>query len=394
MRVLFVDDDVQILRGLARMIECEVEEWEVETAESGAEALAILAEEQFEVIVSDMRMPSMDGAELLQVVEQQFPEVMRLVLSGQADCETVMRGMMPMHQFLSKPCDKDILIQAIRRAETLYANVDSLEVLAAIGQANYLPAPAQVVKEIQDELNSEHCSSSSLAHVVSREPLLVAQILKLANSAIFGLRQPVTDVEKGISTIGVDVLSSLALALSMFPDEGNESRWADRVFKHSTQVATIGKRLAVHEKLDSEATQLIASAGLLHDIGKLVLLNAFGERYKQLFDAGVDRIESSSERDEFGVSHAVVGAYLLQMWGVPERLTDIVATHHSPLLCAESSIESQVVFAANWIAGDCVTDWRSALADSENVKPSVHEFLDRLERWKAENEEFLEKQEK
>ena len=90
MRILLVDDEEQILRGVSRLISCEEDEWEVETATSSSDALTLLSQQEFDVVVSDMRLPGMDGAELLEKVCQQYPSILRIVLSGQADRETVL----------------------------------------------------------------------------------------------------------------------------------------------------------------------------------------------------------------------------------------------------------------------------------------------------------------
>jgi DNA-binding NtrC family response regulator len=115
-RVLFVDDDSDVLRGMRRVMRLLREEWEAEFVPDGSEALETLAKTPFDVIVSDMRMPGMDGADLLTEVRNRYPGVARVVLSGNCDQEMARRGQALAHQFLTKPCDVTVLKDALAKA--------------------------------------------------------------------------------------------------------------------------------------------------------------------------------------------------------------------------------------------------------------------------------------
>ena len=216
MKILLVDDEQQILRGVSRLIGCERDEWEVTTSLSGEEALGILNHETFDVVVSDMRMPGMDGAQLLEEIGKRYPQILRLVLSGQADRETVLRAVRPMHQYLAKPCQPDSLIDAIDRAGIMQETILSSDALNAIGQANCMPTLPVIASEINQELNSDNYTFKSVAKIVSQDPVLSARILQLSNSAIFGQQNPVVDIEQGVSLIGTDMVCSLAMAFRSF----------------------------------------------------------------------------------------------------------------------------------------------------------------------------------
>ena len=108
-RILFVDDEPMILQGIQHSLRGMRAEWEVALANSGAEALETMAQAPFDVVITDMRMPGMDGAQLLDLVKVKFPRTVRIILSGQSDRETILRSVGPSHQYLSKPCDLDEL---------------------------------------------------------------------------------------------------------------------------------------------------------------------------------------------------------------------------------------------------------------------------------------------
>ncbi|MEO7650489.1 MAG: response regulator, partial [Bryobacteraceae bacterium] len=103
-QLLFVDDEPKVLEGLKRSLRPMREDWNMSFVTSGAEALQTLEQAPFDVIVSDMRMPVMDGAQLLNEVRQRFPQVVRIVLSGQSDKELIYQSIAATHQYLDKPC--------------------------------------------------------------------------------------------------------------------------------------------------------------------------------------------------------------------------------------------------------------------------------------------------
>src|SRR5918912_3063921 len=134
MRVLFVDDEPRVLDGLRRMLRTKRHQWQMRFAASGAEALAVLAGEPADVLVTDMRMPEMDGAALLAQVRERYPRIVRMVLSGHSDRDASMRALEVAHQFLNKPCDAATLTDTIERAVALHGQLDREAVRRAVGQ--------------------------------------------------------------------------------------------------------------------------------------------------------------------------------------------------------------------------------------------------------------------
>ncbi|WP_054650256.1 response regulator [Salidesulfovibrio brasiliensis] len=118
-RVLFVDDEKNVLNGLRRMLRSIRDEWEMDFAPGGAEALELVGKKEYDLVVSDMRMPGMDGAELLTKVQELSPETVRIVLSGHSEQNMVMKSVKPAHQFLSKPCSSEQLLQTLKEAYRL-----------------------------------------------------------------------------------------------------------------------------------------------------------------------------------------------------------------------------------------------------------------------------------
>jgi DNA-binding NarL/FixJ family response regulator len=114
-RILFVDDEPQVLDGLRDLLWRQRRLWDVDFAAGGDAALLALSRQPFDVVVADLRMPGMDGATLLERVQQDHPGVARIILSGEAERATMLRALRVADHFLGKPCDLSVLMAAIEK---------------------------------------------------------------------------------------------------------------------------------------------------------------------------------------------------------------------------------------------------------------------------------------
>src|SRR5690348_15816723 len=114
-RVLFVDDETAVLEALQRSLYKHCDQWDMSFVTSGSEALTVLEAGPCDVIVSDLRMPQMDGVKLLEMVRAKYPGVVRIALTGCVERETALRASGVVHQYLTKPCDQDELVESIDR---------------------------------------------------------------------------------------------------------------------------------------------------------------------------------------------------------------------------------------------------------------------------------------
>jgi len=117
--ILFVDDEVRLINGLRRMLFRQRDSWGMYFALSGFEALDILSKNSIDILITDMRMPQMDGAELLVKIVEKYPGVIRIILSGHSDEELILKSVRTAHQFIAKPVSAEILVNSINRAMQL-----------------------------------------------------------------------------------------------------------------------------------------------------------------------------------------------------------------------------------------------------------------------------------
>src|SRR3984957_5344026 len=178
-RILFVDDEDFALRGLERLLRSMREEWDMEFVDSGEKALARMNGAAFDVIVSDMRMPGMNGAELLNEVMKHHPKTVRLILSGYADRDLIMKCVGSTHQYLSKPCDADALKMTVRRAAELERTMKTDALRQLVTRCVELLSVPAVFSEMVEALQNPETDVGTIGAIVVKDGAMTVKILKL-----------------------------------------------------------------------------------------------------------------------------------------------------------------------------------------------------------------------
>lgn len=348
-RILFVDDEPNILQGLRRMLRPMRNEWETHFAGGADEALEIMAEGGFDVVVTDMRMPGKDGAALLAAVRERHPETARIILSGHAEQEMAIRSVAATHQFLAKPCDADTLrttVQRTCRLRGLLASERLRKITAEIGQ---MPSVPEVYERISAEMGKDEPSLAEISAIVSQDLGMTAKLLQLVNSAFFGLRRHVASVDHAVAYLGMDVIRSLVLSESAFKsyDHARGGVSPDALMRRGRRVAGLAKAIARHESDNKVLADEAFQAGMMHELGKLILCAELPDEYAKVaaqVSAGTPQDEA--ERAAFDVTNGEVGAYLLGLWGLSDGIIEAIACHREPARTAVAGFEPLVAVHA------------------------------------------------
>jgi putative nucleotidyltransferase with HDIG domain len=333
-RIIFVDDELNVLQAMRRSLHAMRSEWNMEFVAGGAEALAALKASPADVIVSDMRMPGMDGWQLLTEVRKLYPQTVRLILSGHAEATSIMRAVGMAHQYLAKPCESAAIKSAIVQTLKLRHLVSNDQLIALVGQVSTLPSAPKAFQEILTCLQDPNGSMADVARIIGRDVAMTANVMKMVNSAFFGARQPIITTDRAVAYLGLDTLGALVLAHSVFKS-GRPTSLAgfslEQLWSHSLQTALAARAIALCEKLSSGEAEKAFLAGVLHDVGKIV----FATRT-------IPTIGAAMSSAEYGMlmqaHHAEVGAYLLGLWGFPNPIVEAVAFHHIPSLAAAEGL--------------------------------------------------------
>jgi HD-like signal output (HDOD) protein len=345
--ILFVDDEKHIIDGLNRMLHPHKNEWDIDFALSGEEALKLMAEKPISVIVTDMRMPNMNGAELLDIVQNKYPEVIRIILSGHSDEELILKSVRNVHQFLAKPCSSENIVNTIKKTFYLknFLNNNNLEKI--INGIKELPSVPALYLKIESELDSNSISLNKVAELISHDMGISVKILQVVNSAFFGMPVRIANIDNAVNLLGINTIKSLLLYMNIddyYKSYSGFQPYLEKLWAHNFKVARNTQLIYMHETNNNLLSKEAYSAGLLHDIGKFVLLPYEG--YVNNILTKENSKISALEYEMLGVSHAEVGAYLLALWNLPNQIIEAVAFHNKPHIHNDFNL-STAVYAAN-----------------------------------------------
>jgi HD-like signal output (HDOD) protein len=351
--VLFVDDEPDILVSIEDSLEPYRESWQMHFAGGGEEALKILDQQRVNLLVTDLQMPGMDGARLLAESRRKHPETARVVMSGFYDKETALRLVCATHQYLPKPCDPNRLSNAIQRIFRLRDLLSSETLQRLVARIKSLPSPPLVYTQLMAELERDEPELEKIGQVISHDPSMSAKILQLVNSAYFGLPREISHPSEATMFLGVDLIRGLVLMAQVFTQFESSKMAAfsiDRLMEHCWLTGVAARGIASAEGLDTRSCDHAFLAGLLHDIGKLILMANLPQLYQEV----LKKVETGHvplaevEADVLGCNHAELGAYLLGLWGLADPVVEAVAFHHKPTACGAGSCSlPAIIYAAS-----------------------------------------------
>ncbi|MBA3966189.1 MAG: HDOD domain-containing protein, partial [Nitrospirales bacterium] len=337
-RILFVDDDLQLLEGLQRMLRPMRQDWEMVFALGGPAALTLMEESPFDVIVSDVRMPGMNGVQLLTDIQHRFPHTIRILLSGHSDQGLILKAIGPVHQYLAKPCDPALLKSTIVRACALGGLLNNTAIQHLVSQIESLPSLPALYLELERELQSPDGSIDKAGAIIAKDLGMSAMMLKIVNSAFFGSPKSIADPLQAVLFLGLDTLKTLVLAIQVFQQMGGNVPKAfpmEQFWEDSLKTGDYARKIMKAEHGGGAYLEEAMAGGLLHDVGRLLLACKFPEEYQEcLTISHTQKIPlETAERQILGTNHAEVGAYLLGLWGISTSIVEAVAFHHDPQQC-------------------------------------------------------------
>lgn len=360
-RLLFVDDERLVLDGLRNMLRPKQRQWEMTFVSSGQEAIQEIDRREFDVVVSDMRMPGLDGAAVLKHLQATQPNAVRIVLTGYTETDMALRTIPIAHQFLSKPCDAATLEGTIDRACNLQSLLTDPALRSTVGGIARLPSVPKLYMQINEALEKPATSLKDVATLIEKDMAVSAKVLQVVNSGFFGLPKRVTSINAAVTFIGINMLRRILLSVQAFAsfDRPNVPGFSvDELQAHSHLTAMIASRLFKSKREAEDAF----TGGILHDIGKLILatrlpasaLQSGTRRAAPVVSSGSDvppMTGAVASGEPPGMSHAEVGAYLLGIWGLPYNVVEAAAYHHNPSAIRHKTFDVvDAVYVANILA--------------------------------------------
>lgn len=310
-------------------------EWTVTGADNTAAALELVEREPYEVVVADLELAPPGGAEILARARQVHPTCIRFVLAAEADRQRVVKHMLGAHQFLNKPVDLSSLKGTLQRAVALDGWIGSDKMRELVARVHTFPTIPSLYLEVLAVLRSPSATTSDVGAIIGKDLAMCTKLLQMINSAYFSLSRRITDPAEAVGILGFETVKSMVIAIKLV-NEYDKLKPVyfsiDRLWQHSMTIARLAKQLTLLETQDTGLAEAAFTAGLMHDVGKVVLAANFDEQYR-----GVQSLAAKQhlpvwevEREIFGAHHGEIGAYLLGLWGLPLELLEAAALHHCP----------------------------------------------------------------
>lgn len=389
-KILFVDDEERVLSGLQRAFRKKRDEWDMTFCVGGKAALRWLEENQCDVLVTDMRMPEVSGFELLKKVKEQYPTIIRIVLSGYAETELVIKTVMIAHQYLHKPCVPEMLIDTIDRAYKLRYLVSSEKVASLVAGLETVPSIPTMYEEITKAVASMDTPIEKIERIIEKDMGMATKILQVVNSAYFGISHHVTNLGEAITILGFDIVRSLILGANIFqkvPSEVFKILPVKDLWDHVVFTSLFAKKIAEDNEESSTNVDYCFMAGLLSKIGIVVLASNFPEQYKQVLEL-VEKegcMLYTAEERILGADHASVGGHLLSLWGMPDPIVEGVAYYSYPNACiSHMFLPMTAVHVANRLASNIngKASWDPQYEIDEEYLNKLC-MKDKLKRWES-----------
>ncbi len=340
-KILFVDNDKKVIQKLKKQLYPMRFEWEIAFVRTGEPALGLMENSPVDVVVSDLNLPDMDGVKFFDTVMKLYPGTVRIIHSDNTNKMLAMESVKCVHQFLLKQSNAETIKYTIERTCKLQELLNNKKLTNMVSGIRNLPSLPKLYDLITKEMKSSDPSIVKVGNLISQDISLSAKLIQLVNSAFYSLPRRIIDPQQATIYLGTEIVKAIVLTnhiFSSFSDEADLLGFSIAgMWRHSMMVGILAAEIARTESAESSEVEEALIAGMLHDIGKLILLKIPG-KYKEV-EGFVDYTGSDTVDAEYAVvktSHAELGAYLLGLWGIPDNLVEIVAFHHRPSTLIEN----------------------------------------------------------
>jgi len=325
LRILLVDDEPLVLDGLRRQFRQLRDRWEVSTAIGGELAIAELRRGAFDVVVSDMRMPGIDGIAVLAAAAEAQPGAVRFILSGYSEREDLLRSLGPAHRWLVKPCDLASLQLLVGRSLELRREISMPEVRQVMERVVPATSLPRAIRDLASDLSAAQPDAGRSLAAITQDPEIGPGMADLAGS--LGLMPVGTDPAGGLLALPPGTVRAIALAWHLHRTCNLRNDTA--IWRHGLLVSRLARRITAG--LPGPEVEMATAAGLLHDCGRLVLTSLDDtHRIALALERRCSPNLEHAERSIFGCDHGLVGAAMLASWGLPDSVVEAVAWHHRP----------------------------------------------------------------
>jgi HD-like signal output (HDOD) protein len=363
--------------------------WEATSVATDAEALAQLEGRSFDAFLVDFNLGSPDASDVLNYALEWRPETVRFLLAYEADLALVAAKVLGSPHILPKPCDPASLKKRLEEGvnDSAPKPVDA----ETTAEANPKPTVPSIYADVVKAIESLGVTDQQVGEIIAQDEALSSELLRLTNSSYLGLPSDISHPVEAVRCLGFETVKALVLALQFLAEHGRLKPAylsLDQLWQHSVKVGQIARDLVLFETKDRTLASQALVAGLLHDLGKVVLATNFADLYGRVHSLARKQPVTlwDVEKEMFGANHGEIGACLIGMWNMPGAVVDATALHHEPPLGEHERLTPlAAVHIANVLEHQLSTD-----TDGMMVAPIINTafleelgLLQRLPVWRA-----------
>lgn len=294
----------------------------------------LLGKRGFDAVVVSMKNPA-QTVELLNECAARSQAPMGFIRGNAKEKVSLTQGLSVPAMILPKEWDGDTLLANVKRAFRLKVWTAGEAMHKLMSRMEKLPSLPALYTQVMTELAKEDASTQFVGRLIAKDPAMTAKILQMVNSAAFSLASQIIDPGEAVMYLGAERTKSLMLLASLslqFDKSACLGFSHEQLWMHSMTVGASAQAIAISQTKDMKMADLAYTAGLLHDVGKLLLAANVPKEYSQALAEAKRRNVAvfDAEMEVFSASHAELGAAVLGSWGLPVSILEAIAWHHRP----------------------------------------------------------------
>ena len=297
--------------------------------DNGKHALKALSQHKFDVIITVLALGKVSGVELLKAISTKYPAMIRVAITNEDNSVSKLNSQASniCHYTFAPPLNVGHIHQTISSISDNNKAITKDHIIKAVAKVKTLPSPPKVYLQLNAILEESNTDSDKISEIIAQDPALAAKVLQFSNSSFMNQGKPINNITEAITRMGLETLCCIVMTAELFSYEPDIPGFS--VTKEQQHCLSTARLAASMVKAELKRDALLA--GLLHDIGKIVLFEMDANLTNKYFKYRVKNADNNAlEQKVFATDHNHVGGYLLHMWSFSYHLIEAVVMHHHP----------------------------------------------------------------
>ncbi len=312
--------------------------WQLTVTTSADQFIQLITQQKYDIaLIATTDAMSCNRAFTATATQQ--PESIRVIVDRQRRPNSQLNHLAELaHYWLGSTESIASFTEKTTRMVKLSRLVHKTKTREYVNSLGKLPSPPKVYQELSTALSSERSNAKEIGKIISEDPALAVKVLKVVNSAYFGLGRQISNIQEAVTLLGVRTLRSLSISgqlLNQYPQHRNWSYFSfEAMNKRSVIVARLAQHICLDLKQDATVADQAFIGGLLHDLGMLIFASQDSDSYRKIMvkSAQTQTHVCIVEKEMLGIFHGEIAAYLLTQWKLPPAVAEAVLLHHTPQL--------------------------------------------------------------